>query len=65
MATKDDNIQSKPFNGLADLVDCYEALGLMAMNEEGHSSPTWVLLNNLNRQLRLFVDSANVRGLVS
>jgi hypothetical protein len=62
MATEDN---TKPFDGLADLVSAYEALGLLAFNEEGHSSPTWVLLDHLNRQLRAFVDSANQRGLLS
>jgi hypothetical protein len=62
MATKDD---TKPFDGLADLVAAYEALGLLAFNQEGHSSPTWVLLDNLNRQLRAFIDSADQRGLLS
>lgn len=59
MVTKDDvNL----FDGLADLVAAYEALGLLAFNEEGHSSPTWVLLDNLNRQFRAFVEFAGQRG---
>jgi hypothetical protein len=62
MATEDNN---KLYDDLADLVAAYEALGLLAFNEEGHSSPTWVLLDNLNRQLRAFVDSADLQGLVS
>lgn len=64
MATTD-HITPKPFDGLANLADCYEALGLLAMDEEGHSSPTWVLLHNLNLQLRTFVAEADTRGLLS
>lgn len=61
----DDLNTTRPFDGLADLADCYEALGLMAFNEEGQSSPTWVLLNNLNRQLRAYVDQADEKGLLT
>lgn len=62
MATQHD---SKPFDGLADLADSYEALGQLAFNEEGQSSPTWVLLNNLNQQLRAFVALATEKGLLT
>jgi hypothetical protein len=64
MATQEHNT-AKPFDGLADLADCYEALGLLAMDEEGHGSPTWTLLHNLNRQLRAFVDQADEAGLLT
>lgn len=63
MATND-HITPKPFDGLANLADCYDALGLLAMDEE-RSSPTWVLLHNLNLQLRAFVTEADNRGLLS
>jgi hypothetical protein len=56
---------NKPFDGLSDLLDAYEALALLTMNEDGHSSPSWVLLHHLNGQLRAFVDSADQRGMVS
>jgi hypothetical protein len=61
MATQD----FKPFDGLADLLSAYDALALLAFDDLGHSSPTWVLLDHLNRQLRQFVDSADRAGLVS
>jgi len=63
MATND-YTKPKPFDGLANLADCYEALGLLAQDEE-RSSPTWVLLHNLNRQLQAFVSEADRRGLLS
>lgn len=56
MAT-DDLTTFKFFDGLADLADCYEALaGLVSTSE-----PAWVLLLNLNRQLRVFLAEADAR----
>ena len=60
MATNDLNTL-KPFDGLAALADSYEALSAL-VNEH---QPAWVLLENLNRQLRAFVDAADSQGLVS
>lgn len=54
-----------PFDGLADLADCYEALTLLAFNEEGQSSPVLPLLTNLNAQLKAFIAKADERGLLS
>ena len=62
MARQNDN---SLWDAVSLLADAFEALELMAMNEEGHSSPTFVLLNNLNRQLRGVVDLASGRGLLS
>lgn len=60
MATYDLNI-SKPCDDLASLADCYEALADLVSTRE----PAWVLLINLNRQLRAFLDEANARGELS
>lgn len=60
MAT-DDLITPKPFDGLADLADCYEALADLVATSE----PAWVLLLNLNKQLRAFLDEADARGELS
>lgn len=56
---------NKPFDGLSDLLEAYEALALLTMNEDGPSSPSWVLLHHLNGQLRAFVDWADNQCLVS
>jgi hypothetical protein len=61
MATQD----VKPFDGLADLLSAYDALAVLAFDHLGHSSPTWVLLDHLNREFRQIVDSADQAGLVS
>ena len=60
MAANDLNTAS-PFDALADLADAYEALSALVSEHE----PAWVLLENLNRQLRGFVDAADARGEVS
>ena len=60
MATSEHNTPL-PFDGLADLADSYEALSAL-VNEH---QPAWVLLENLNRQLRAFVDAADSRGKLS
>lgn len=64
MATQDPTTQ-KSFDALADLVDAYDALTLLALAEDGHSAPVPMLLANLNRQLRAFVDQADSQRLVS
>jgi hypothetical protein len=60
MATDDLNT-SKPCDGLAALADCYEALTDLVSTGE----PAWVLLLNLNRQLRAFLAEADARGELS
>lgn len=60
MATNDLNI-GKPFDDLANLADAYEALSSLISSDE----PAWVLLENLNRQLRSFLDYADTKGLLS
>jgi len=60
MATSEHNTP-RPFDGLADLADSYEALSSL-VNEH---QPAWVLLQNLNRQLRAFADVADSRGELS
>ncbi len=60
MAT-DDLTTLKPCDGLAALADCYEALADLVSTDE----PAWVLLLNLNRQLRAFLDEADARGELS
>lgn len=60
MATQDPIIP-KPFDALADLADSYDVLAALSSEHD----PAWVLLLNLNRQLRAFVDDADNRGLVS
>lgn len=64
MATQEHTIP-RPFDGLADLADCYEALTLLAFNEDGQSSPVVLLLTNLNSQLRAFLDEADEKGFLS
>lgn len=60
MAVNDLNI-SRPCDSLASLADCYEALADLVPTGE----PAWVLLLNLNRQLRAFLDEADARGELS
>lgn len=60
MAANDLNT-TKPCDSLADLADCYEALANLVATSE----PAWVLLLNLNRQLRAFLDEADARGELS
>lgn len=62
MAMQDD---TKPFDALAHLADAYDALAQLAFEDEGHSSPTCVILINLNRQFRSYLDSMGSQGLLS
>ena len=51
----------KPFDELADLAASYEALSSLISVRE----PGWILLENLNRQLRAFLDDMDARGLIT
>lgn len=64
MATQD-HTTPMPFDRLADLLGLYESLSCLAATDIGDSSPTLLLLNHLNAQLRAFVDEQDERGLVS
>jgi hypothetical protein len=60
MATQDPTT-TKHFDSLAELADAYEALSSLVSEHE----PAWVLLENLNRQLRAFLDHADTKGLLT
>lgn len=64
MATQD-HTTPRPFDRLADLLGLYESLSSLAAADIGQSSPTLLLLDHLNAQLRAFVDEQDERGLVS
>lgn len=51
----------KPFDELNRLASCYEALAALVSEHE----PAWVLLENLNDQLRAFVDALDDQGLIT
>lgn len=59
MATENSN--TGKFDDLANLLDAYEALSALISERE----PGWVLLENLNRQFRLFLDHDHVKGLLT
>lgn len=56
---------SLPLDELAFLADSYESLEILAFGEDGHNAPVPILLANLNKQLRHFLDKADGLGLLS
>ena len=50
---------------LANLAGAYEAFQLLAMSEDGHSSPVPVVLAELNNRLRSIVEALDYQGLLS
>jgi hypothetical protein len=52
-------------DALAQLACAYESFQLLAMSEDGHSSPVPVVLAQLNFQLRSIVVELDAMGLLS
>lgn len=50
---------------LAILADSYESFQLLAMAEDGHSSPVPIVLAQLNLRFRALVDGLGSAGLLS